>query len=187
MKSFYSGMLGGAILLAIIIVIIMFSMPFHTFNVQIINPRNVDSIDTKYTNKIELIKQMQNEGILLTPQEYTSNIVSYYNTAITILVFLFILFSFLSYFHLKFLSNEQILKIFEEKIQDSKKMEEIIVSAFSGKADDKYETIERVEILRDRLEEFSKKLGNGFIGDDEIDGDKLIINTNGGKGKKSSK
>lgn len=173
MRSFFSGMLGGAVIITIIVLIGIFSTNLHVYNVQIINPKNIDSVD-KYVNKIALIKEMQKDGILLTPQEYTSNVISYYNTAITILIFLFILFSFISYFHLKFISKEQIQKIFEEKIKDSKEMEQVIMNAFVGKADDKYETIDRVDGMRERLDKCEKSISSMFDEEDSIK-DQTII------------
>lgn len=151
MKSFLSGVLGGAVLIAIIVLICIFSLKLHAYNVSILNPKQLDSL-TINANRIELINELHREGTVLTPQEYTNNIVSYYNTAITLLVFLFILFSFVSYYHLKFVSHEQIIKILGEKMKDSKEMEKIIMEAISGKADDKYATIESVELLRQLID-----------------------------------
>jgi|ERR1035437_4220089 amino acid transporter len=151
MKPFLSGIFGGAVIIAIVVLICIFSLNLHTYNVGILNPKQIDSL-TINANRIELINKLHREGTLLTPQEYTNNIISYYNTAITLLVFLFILFSFVSYFHLKFVSNEQIIKILSEKMKDSKEMEKIIMEAISGKADDKYATIESVEALRQLIE-----------------------------------
>ena len=151
MKAFLSGMFGGAVLTAIIVLICIFSLNLHTYNVSVLNPKQLDSLEID-ANKIEFINRLHTEGTILTPQEYTNNIVSYYNTAITLLVFLFILFSFVSYFHLKFVSNEQIIKILNEKMKDSKEMEKIIMEAISGKADDKYATIESVEAVRQLIE-----------------------------------
>jgi hypothetical protein len=173
MKPFFSGILGGAVIITIVALFFIFSSNLFIYNVQIINPINVDSVH-KYVNKIELIKEMQKDGILLTPQEYTSNIVSYYNTAITLLVFFFILFSFIGYFHLKFVSKEQIQVIFEEKIKDSKEMEKVIMNAFAGKADDKYETIENVDDLRERMDTCEKTLASKFDEDDEQDDETII-------------
>jgi hypothetical protein len=151
MKPFLSGVFGGAVLIAIIVLICVFSLNLHSYHVSILNPKQLDSLTTN-SNRIELINKLHIEGSVLTPQEYTNNIVSYYNTAITLLVFLFILFSFVSYFHLKFVSNEQIIKILGEKMKDSKEMEKIIMEAISGKADDKYATIESVEALKQMIE-----------------------------------
>jgi amino acid transporter len=151
MKSFLSGVFGGAVLITIIALICIFSLKLHAYNVSILNPNQLDSL-TINAKRIELINELHREGAVLTPQEYTNNIVSYYNTAITLLVFLFILFSFVSYFHLKFVSNEQIIKILGEKMKDSKEMEKIIMEAISGKADDKYATIESVEALKQLIE-----------------------------------
>jgi amino acid transporter len=172
MKAFVSGMLGGAVLLGIVTLICLFSLNLHLYNVAILKPKLNDSINIQ-KNKVELIQDLHNEGTILTPQEYTNNIVSYYNTSITLLVFLFILFSFISYFHLKFLSNEQINKALEEKIKDSKEMERIIMEAFAGKADGKYESIENVDSLRDIIDEMGKRLDARNYDDEEIRDQKI--------------
>jgi hypothetical protein len=152
MKSFLSGAFGGAVMIAIVVLICVFSLKLHAYNVSILNPTQLDSL-TLETNRIELIQELHREGSVMTPQEYANNIVSYYNTAITLLVFLFILFSFISYFHLKFVSKEEIIKILGEKMKDSKEMEKIIMEAISGKADDKYATIESVDDLKKHIDQ----------------------------------
>jgi hypothetical protein len=151
MKSFFTGMLGGITIISIILLFFLFSSHFYTYKLMIINPNRIDSLE-KYQDKIHLIKDLQKDNLILTPQEYADNVVSYYNTAFTILIFLFILFSFVSYFHLKFLSKEQIHKTLEDSLKDSKKFEEIIMSAFAGKADDKYATQEQFDELNNKIE-----------------------------------
>jgi hypothetical protein len=157
MKSFLSGLIGGAVMLAVVLLFCVFSLKLYHYNIGIINPQQ---IDTTYTsaNKLLMLKELHGEGTVLTPQEYTNNIVSYYNTAITLLVFLFILFSFVSYFHLRFLSNEQIHRQLENKIKDSREIEEILLDAFTGKADSRYETIENIEVLRDAIDQLGRRL-----------------------------
>lgn len=151
-------------------------MKFHVYNIQIINPKLVDSIDN-YNDKVQLIKEMQREGILLTPQEYTSNIASYYNTAIAILVFMFVLFSIISYFHLWSSSKEQIqeltLKIFEEKIRDSKEVEQIIMGTFAGKTDDRYVSVEDFETIKERFLKYEEALSNSNYDEDNIKDKKI--------------
>lgn len=175
MKSFFSGLLGGIFLISLVLILI-FSMKFHVYNIQIINPKLVDSIDN-YNDKVQLIKEMQREGILLTPQEYTSNIASYYNTAIAILVFMFVLFSIISYFHLWSSSKEQIqeltLKIFEEKIRDSKEVEQIIMGTFAGKTDDRYVSVEDFETIKERFLKYEEALSNSNYDEDNIKDKKI--------------
>jgi hypothetical protein len=151
-SPFLSGLLGGLLIFAVLIMLSIFAFNIHTYNIRIINSKAVDSLEFK-TDKINLMKEMEKEGILLTPQEFTNNIVTYYNTAITILIFLFILFSIIGYFQLRVLSIEQVQKSLEQGLKDSKKFQEIIMEAISGKADDKYATIESLDMLRQQWEE----------------------------------
>jgi hypothetical protein len=62
----------------------------------------VDSIKDNLTcNQISVLKNLENKGLLLTPQEYTSHIADYYNTLVELLIGLFVLFSFVSFFSIK--------------------------------------------------------------------------------------
>jgi hypothetical protein len=179
-SPFFSGLLGGILVFTILFMLSIFYFNIHSYNIRIINPKVIDSLEFK-TDKINLMSKMEKEGILLTPQEFTNNIVSYYNTSITVLVFLFILFSIISYFQLRVISNEQVQKSLEEGLKDSKKFQDIIMTAISGKADDKYTNIETTEIIQEDLEtlqedllllqknvELLKKKGNLNISEDEI-------------------
>lgn len=177
-------MFGGAVLIGIVTLICVFSLNLHTYNVMLVNNQQTNLTLDK--SKIELIKELQKDKIILTPQEYTNNIASYYNTAITLLVFLFIIFSFISYFHLKFLSKEQITKALDERIRDSKELERIIIEAFSGKADERYETIENIQVLRDLVDSHETIL-NSFNSEVEKFKDSKIIVTNGSKRPKNNK
>lgn len=180
MKSFLAGIVGGAVFISIIALVCIFSLNLHSYKVKVINPKIVESQNSD-TAKTELINQLLDDGVILTPQDYTSNIASYYNTAITLLVFLFIIFSFIGYFHLKFISKEQIHKALEEKLKDSKSMQTLLEEAFIGVADDKYarlDILERIEELENELDKLKQA--------NEPKDEQVIPKQNGSKRKKNS-
>lgn len=170
-NPFFSGFIGGCALVAMIFMIVVFFFNVNSNRLLIINPQRMNVINND-VNRIRVIQEMERDGILLTPQEYTSNIASYYNTAIAVLVFLFIFFSILSYFHLKSLSEEQVkLQInetLEKLLEDSKQFEEIIKHSIRGLLDDEYATQEYIEELEKRIEGLEKRFVNESEKDESL-------------------
>ena len=120
---FFSGLLGGILIIALFMVFVVFFTNLFNYNVKIINKTDIENYEN-YSCKIKLIDELKNDGVLLTPQEFTSNIVNYYNTALLILSAMLVIFSIIGYNHLKFLSNEKIdEKVksdeFKERVSDS--------------------------------------------------------------------
>lgn len=154
--NFLSGVLGGLLVLAIGIAALFY---FNTFNyeIKIINPNSNSSI-TAQMNKMQLIRELEREGVLLTPQEYTSNVINYYNTVLTILAALLIIFSIVSYVHLKYISEEQLYKVFQNAMKKDKDFDKYVTDTIFGRAESKFaktsmydELIEKVNDLNNRL------------------------------------
>ncbi|MDR1983413.1 MAG: hypothetical protein LBQ28_01105 [Prevotellaceae bacterium] len=80
MKGSYilSGLIGASVLVLVLLAITVWLKPFDYQAVYIVNPDTVitDSLktDTLTCNQISVLKDLENKGILLTPQEYTSHI-----------------------------------------------------------------------------------------------------------------
>lgn len=114
-------------------VVCAFFEPFNYKSVYIANPNGVlienNSIinDTITCSRIEVLKDLENKGLLLTPGEYTSHISSYYSTLVTFLIGLFVLFTVGSIYSIKITSKKEIEDIKNEldnresKIQDKLK------------------------------------------------------------------
>lgn len=156
MRSFIAGLLGGILIISLFI-LILFKFNLYNYNIKIINPKKIDQYEYKYT-KSAILKQLEEDGILLTPQEYTSNLIEYYNTALSILAGLLIVFSVVSYFHLRFLSRSQINEILKENLRDSKEFETIINDTIFGKAEDKFINYEQYDQLLQRLDDVEQRL-----------------------------
>ena len=136
---------------------------------------NDDSIrqDSVICSRIEILKDLENKGILLTPGEYTSHISSYYSTLVAFLIGLFVLFTIGSIFSIKITSKKEIEEIREEldnkesKIKDNLKKDireslsellrdsisfkESVISAIYGRIEDDL-------ITRSDKENIDKKL-----------------------------
>lgn len=149
-KAFLSGLIGGIVVFAILVVLSLFIFNLHSYKIGVLNPAQVDTALYK-TDKVALMQELEKKGIILTPQEFTNNIVSYYNAAITILVFLFILFSVISYFQIKVISTKQVQESLEQGLKDSISLRELLIKAFSGQADDKYSTKDELQEIKDQI------------------------------------
>lgn len=141
--SFTSGLIGGMVIIVLFLWLILNNNnDLIHYKIKIVNPAKIEKIEN-YSNKAKLIKELEEDGVLLTPAEYTNNVSSYYDAAITILATMLLIFSFLSYFQLRFLSRQQIRQEVVEQMTDSKKVREAIF----GKGDEIYAYAETVDSL----------------------------------------
>lgn len=112
MKNIFAGMLGALVIVLLLVLVIVWIKPFNYQAIYILNPQTVvaDSLtmDALSVNQISVLRELEDRGILLTPHEYTSHITSYYNTLIGLLIGLFILFSFISFWSIKNTAHREI-------------------------------------------------------------------------------
>lgn len=148
MRGFIGGFIGGIVFVIIAIVICLFCHrhnsvihPIHIANIEAIN----DSIPIEEINaKIESINKLKEQGVLLTPQEYTNNVVNYYNTIITFLVALLAIFTLVTFFHLKFITVDEVKKQVTELLRKSD-VQDIIIENTKGRIDELlFDTTERI-------------------------------------------
>ena len=183
-----AGILGGFFVIGLIMVII-FTMDFfnYKFEVQPIQINSTCITEDKDKNAVllddslmteikkELISDMKKEKILLTPQEYTTNIVNYYNTALLILSALIVIFSMLGFVYLKSLTQDSI-----NSVLNSDSFQEQVMRKIIGKANEKFEDqfkehinsfINRSDELNDKIAELSNRVN----GEDSVNADEEII------------
>lgn len=163
MKEIINGVVGGFLVISLFLLII-FNTNLFNYEVKILVGKNADSLEN-YTDKVKLIKELQGNGIIVTPQEYTNNIVNYYNTALTIVLAILILFSIMSYIQLRFISRRQIEEVFKDSLKDSKEFDQFVSEAIFGKAEERFvkigdigDKLAEIEDLRDRLEQMESDL-----------------------------
>lgn len=170
-----SGFIGGLTVVFFLIVVCVFFEPFNYKSVYIVNPEKVlaknDPIsqDSVVCSRIEILKDLEKKGILLTPSEYTSHISSYYSTLVAFLIGLFVLFTLGSIFSIKITSRKEIEEIREELDNKENKIKENLKK-------DIRESLS--ELLRDSISFKESVLGAiyGRIEDDFISrNDKEII------------
>lgn len=95
--------MGGIIVLGASIFFLCWWAPVHLTPILILNPEKVADenyylADSVSSSHLEAIRDLENKGIIMTPDEYTSHISSFYSVLVAVLVGLFVVFTVLSYF-----------------------------------------------------------------------------------------
>lgn len=167
MKSFLSGIIGGCLTIVLCICI---SLCVHKQS-QVFNPihivtSNYEVNDTTISNitsfevkeKLKEIEELKSKGVLLTPQEYTAHIESFYNNIIAILIALLAVFSLVTYFHLRFLAKDEIQKQVKDVLKSSIEIKQIIQDNIDGKIDDAvYDAINQEIVTKSELRSAIRK------------------------------
>ena len=149
-----AGGLIGAFISAVIIVLALGWFNPHLYTVYISND---EAIANETFNTVQhMILYLRDRHIILSPQEYTNNIVSYYNTFIVILVGLLATFSILGYFHLKHVSKNEIIILLKEMIRESKDFENTMKEYAAGW----FDYSEDLENLNNKIAEMGNDLEN---------------------------
>lgn len=156
--GFGNGILGGIvgtiIVCAIAIAINIWWNPFDYKAVVIVNQEQL-----KYDNgpvitipEADLLKSMREKGVLLTPSEYTNNVVSYYNTLIAFLSVFFAVFTFFSYYVVRNQSKKEVRDEARDILLESSTFKQQVLDSIKGEFDQSYlshddydETLKNIE------------------------------------------
>lgn len=147
-KYFFGGLMVGATLVIIVLIVAVLCKGHDFVPLRIINPCAIENDSIPHSNKVAIIKELETKGILLTPDEYTSHIVSFYNSLIACLIGTLIVFSFLGYFSMKSKMKEQIQESLEDMMRDSKKFESTILENVYGRATEDFVQVEDFDNLK---------------------------------------
>ena len=177
-----SGAIGALTIVLIGIVIFAIHPPIDMAPVYMINTTQVaDSIqlhqlDSLRCEHLEVLKDLENKGLLLTPSDYTSHITSFYNGLIAFLIGIFVLFTVGGVLTLRFTSKreleeikqdvntgtrEHIITQLQSMINDSVSFQETTLNALTGRFEDKiitHQQLKDVEKSIDKLESDLKKI-----------------------------
>lgn len=154
---------------------------------------SLDSIIEQKCNKlseVEMLSRLERNGLIVSPNDYTARISSYYSVLVAFLVGLFVLFTIMSYFSIKSSFSkefeEERNRLLEEKqaykgelsasvneslkklLIDSREVQRTIVESLRGKVvdeviqciDEKANTPEGEENISDAIKELSDTINN---------------------------
>lgn len=159
-KTHFGAGVLGAVLIIIFLIIGAIMCGIHNYvPIYIINP---DNVQTDCLERIKAINELKNNGLILTPSEYTNNIASFYNTIITFIIALFALFSFITYRisrqSVREQVSEEVKNALTEMMRDSKEFENNIMESIYGRFSEEYATLESFQALANKVENLSEKV-----------------------------
>lgn len=158
----WAGLIGGVAVGATIIVFLSLSRVFDYKMVYFVNPEKiqVDSLDTARISvpEYQLLESMRDKELLLTPAEYTNNLVGYYNALIAFLAIFFVIFTFVSYFYIRNQSKAEIRDEARDLLKDSMEFRQELVKDFQGIFDPLYVTSDDFEKYEDVIKNIQKDI-----------------------------
>lgn len=169
MKEFGAGIKGGfvgAILMLIIVIgVVVWWKPFDYQAVVIVEQtRFTNENDQMLTSpEVELMSSLRDKGVLLTPTEYTNNIIGYYNTLIAFLAIFFVVFTVAGYFAIRNMSKKEVRDEAREILQDSIRFKEDVLSVLRGEFDGEYLSHEDYDEQLQSMQEDISSIKGGIL------------------------
>ena len=151
-NNIVSAIIGGGTVVIILIIILLIRHN-QNYDYREINVLNIETLnnsalkDSEYFQnlfdkaRIDHLKVLKEQGVILTPQEYTNNIVSYYNTIIVVLISFFAILSIATLFQIKSQAKEYVLAEVPRLLKDKEFTKENIWNNIEGDIDNKIEPI----------------------------------------------
>lgn len=159
--KFSSGLKGGVVgaLLVIIIIaaVLVWFKPFNYRAVVIIEQTQLasDSRPVITIPEAELMASLRDKGYLMTPAEYTNNMIGYYNTLIAFLSVFFVVFTVAGYFAIRGLSKKEVREEARELLKDSQSFRSEVLETIKGQFDADYVP---TDVYEDKVKELDERV-----------------------------
>jgi hypothetical protein len=154
-NSFRQGVFGAFFVIAIFLIISISYLHIFDYRVSIekvhVNSANLVSDSICAVFKKELVKELNENKLILTPQEYTNNVVNYYNSILLILSVMIAAFSIISFIYIRNQSRDLIQESLNSKEFQNKISEKLI-----GNVDSHFR--DEMSMIRDKLEMLENKI-----------------------------
>ena len=170
--------------------------------------RNIVMLDTNQLSKeevqtsitvpeAELLNQLHQKGVLMTPSEYTGHLATYYDTLVAFLAILFVLFSVIGYFGIQNISRKEVAQVAKDVLNDSYELKTGLKTMIMGEIDENMVLVEDyqtgIQQLEEKLDECVAEVEKLKASSSPKKEEKIIdptpqkVTGNGNKRKKSSK
>lgn len=165
MKTSYivSGGIGAIITILVFLASCVWLKPFYYVPASVVNFEKIHT-DSLTNAHLSTLNDLKRKGVLLTPQEYTSHISDYYNTLISVLVALFVLFTIGTLWGFRFTSRKEIEEAQENikkdlinELKDSKEFYREIKQEIVGEIADDIVTKEDQSSILKNLEDLNNR------------------------------
>ena len=176
---FISGVIGAVAVILVGLVVLTWISPINVAPVYMLNPEvALDSIQTMQLDSIrcehlEVLRDLESKGVLLSPADYTSHISSFYNSLIAVLVGMFVIFSIGSVYVMKATSKREIEDLKQEVknetrthileqlnnlLNDSIAFQETTITALYGRIEDDIVTSDQMETVESTIEKLQNDI-----------------------------
>lgn len=177
--NFISGAIGAVAVILVGLIVLTWISPINMAPVYMLNPEvALDSIqmmqlDSLRCEHLEVLRDLESKGVLLTPADYTSHISSFYNSLIAVLVGMFVIFSIGSVYVMKATSKREIddlkqevknetrnhiLEQLNNLLNDSIAFQETTVTALYGRIEDDIVTSDQMETVESTIEKLQNDI-----------------------------
>lgn len=136
-----TGITSAILTLAVVGIIVVCYGGFRYRNIVLLNPEQVVEEEVQSTISIpeaELLTQMRQKGILMTPDEYMGHLVTYYDTLVAFLAIFFVLFSIVGYWGVRSISRKEVAQIARDVVADSYELRNGIKTMIMGEIDENF-------------------------------------------------
>lgn len=152
-NALLGGIVGSISVLAIVALTTIVGCWFDYKAIVVVNQTQLqEKMDMVTVPEQMLLRSLEHKGILLTPAEYTNNIIGYYNTLIAFLAIFFIVFTFASYMYIKGMSKKEVRDEAREILLDSETFRRDVLDTIRGEFDNNYiprEEFDRINNVTD--------------------------------------
>jgi len=128
-------------------------------------------LDSLRCEHLEVLRDLENKGLLLSPVEYTSHLSSFYNGLIAFLIGIFVIVTIGGIVAVRFISRREIEEAEQEirnetrghilsqlssMMNDSKSFQETTLNALTGRFEDRIIRQEQIDAVEASIEELKK-------------------------------
>lgn len=172
-----SGAVGATLILLIGVIIYVMVSSINVAPIYMLNTSCVtDSVQSQHLDSLrcehlEVLRDLENKGLLLSPVEYTSHLSSFYNGLIAFLIGIFVIFTIGGIVAVRFISRREIEEAEQEirnetrghilsqlssMMNDSKSFQETTLNALTGRFEDRIIRQEQIDAVEASIEELKK-------------------------------
>ena len=169
-EKFNAGLIGGIagalLFLILFIVVVVWLKPFNYRAVMIVEQSQITKPDKPVITPPEavLMTSLRDKGYLVTPAEYTNNMIEYYNTLIAFMAVFFVVFTIAGYFAIRSMSKKEVRDEARELLLDSESFRSDVLNTLTGNFDANYVPIDdfeqRMKDVEDNLASIIEDNGN---------------------------
>ncbi len=140
MNGFWGGVIGSVLVMTAVFVLFVWKCPFNYRSVVIVEQTTLQNNERPSITipEQELMQSLRDKGYLLTPAEYTNNLVGYYNTLIAVLAIFFLVFSIFSYVSIRNSSKKEVRDEARELLKDSEFFRKAVTNTLKSQFDSDY-------------------------------------------------